>query len=229
MKTMINDSSDLLKRYDFSFFIGMGAIFLLGILNLYSATHANPSLMNIYKTQLIYFGLATVIGVAVSFVSPRTIFRYTYFIYGFNIFLLILVLLLGKIGMGAQRWLVIGPVRLQPSELMKISAVLAFAHYFSKVNPDRGLRLKDLIVPAIIAFVPAILVIVQPDLGTGLLIILIFAVIVFYRKLHWKSIGIICLLGMIGGGLMYKYGLKEYQRKKDPLLLTLRRCERFRI
>ncbi len=211
---MISESMGFLKKYDYSF-IGLAVtIFILGVINLYSATHANPQLNEIYKTQFMYFGLSMIIGVVVSFINPKNIFRYSYIIYGFNIFLLILVLVLGKIGMGAQRWLVIGPFRLQPSELMKISTVLALARWFCKAHPERGLVLKDLIIPSIIAFIPAVLIIIQPDLGTGLLILLIYAVIVYYRKLHWKSIAIIGLIGILSGGLMYKYGLKEYQRKR---------------
>ncbi len=211
---MFNDSFGALKKYDYSFFGLMFVIFVFGVFNLYSATNSDPSMSELYKTQLLYFVISCTVGGALSFANPKTIFRYSFIIYGINIFLLILVLLLGKIGMGAQRWLVVGPIRLQPSELMKVSVVLALARWFSRANPERGLVLKDLIVPGLLAFVPAILVIIQPDLGTGLLILLIFALIVFYRKLHWKSIGIIALLGVIGGGLMYKYGLKEYQRKR---------------
>ncbi len=211
---MFADSIEYFKKYDYSF-LGLAlTIFVLGVLNLYSATHSNPSLEGIYKTQIFYFFISMMIGVIVSFINPKNLFRYSYIIYGFNIFLLILVLVLGKIGMGAQRWLVLGPFRLQPSELMKISTVLALARWFCKANPERGLVLKDLIFPSFIAFIPAILIIIQPDLGTGLLILLIYAVLVYYRKLHWKSITILAFIGLISGGVMYKYGLKEYQRKR---------------
>lgn len=80
--------------------------------------------------------------------------------------------------------------------------------------------LKDLIIPAIIAGVPTILIVMQPDLGTGLLILLIFLVMSFYRKLKWKTIGILALIGIISGGVMYKFGLKEYQRRRISTFLN---------
>src|SRR5690606_29636604 len=118
------DFSEIFSKYDYSFIGGMAAIFVIGVLNLYSATHADPEVSDLYRSQIMWFLLAVAIAVGISFINPKTLFRYSYFLYGFNIFLLVLVLLLGKKGMGAQRWLVMGPFRLQPSELMKVTLVL---------------------------------------------------------------------------------------------------------
>lgn len=205
------------KKYDFIFFILMLVIFIMGVLNLYSATHADTSLTmrNLWKAQIMWFSLAAFIGFAISvFISPKTIFRFSYFIYIFNIALLILVLLMGKKGMGAQRWLALGPIRLQPSELMKISLVLALSRYYSKASPDKELVLKNLIVPGLITIFPAVLIMAQPDLGTGGLLVLIFLVMTFFRQLKWKSIGILSVVGVIVGALMYNFGLKDYQKKR---------------
>lgn len=202
-----------LKKYDFSFFGASCAIFFIGIINLYSATHTSPNVAYA-KTQLIYFIGVSIFALAVSFIQTKNFFRYSYFIYFFNIFLLVLVLILGKQGMGAQRWLVLGPVRIQPSELMKISVILALGRWFTRRNPHGELGFKEMIMPAIIAFFPAVLIIVEPDLGTGLLIILIFAMIAFYRKLKWKTILMFVIIALMSGTVMYKYGLKEYQRKR---------------
>lgn len=206
----------LIKRYDFTFFGAMCAIFLIGVMNLYSATHASArdAWANLYKVQIGWFFVSLAVGVVISFIRPKTIFRFSYLIYGMNVILLILVLILGHKGMGAQRWLVLGPLRIQPSEFMKVSVIFALSHWFSKVNSDQELGLKELIIPSIIAFFPAILIILQPDLGTGLLILLIFFVIAFYKKLKWKSIGILAVIAILSGSVMYKFGLKEYQRKR---------------
>lgn len=207
---------EALKRYDFSFFVISLMIFSVGILNLYSATHgsaANPH-AGVYKMQLIYFTFSLVVGLFISFIDVKTIYRYAYLIYFFNIFLLILVFILGDVGMGARRWIAFGPVRIQPSELMKISVVVALARWFTRNNPDREMGFKEVLIPFIIALVPALLIIVEPDLGTGLLILLIFFVIAFYRNLKWKTIAIIGVFALIGGSLMYNFGLREYQKKR---------------
>lgn len=205
-----------LKRYDFSFLGFMGAIFLVGVLNLYSATHSqsHEGLDSLYKSQMMWFFVATGVAVAISFLNPKTIERFAYVGYIGTLFLVFLVLLMGKVGMGAQRWLVIGPIRMQPSEFMKLGLVLALARYFTKVYPERELGFKELILPGIITFVPAVMVIVQPDLGTGMLLLFIFTMMIFYKRLKWKTIMTLGIISLVSGVLMYNFGLKEYQRKR---------------
>ncbi|MCK5072552.1 MAG: rod shape-determining protein RodA [Bacteriovoracaceae bacterium] len=211
-----------LKKYDFSFFIAAFAIFFIGIINLYSATHASESLAmsNLYKIQLMWFAISLSVAIGVSFIRMKNLFSYSYFIYGFNIILLILVLVLGKKGMGAQRWLVLGALRVQPSELMKISVILALAKWFSRRHLIGELGLKELILPAMIAIFPALLIIAEPDLGTGLLILLIFSMIAFYRRLKWKTMAIIAIIVLASGSVMYKFGLKDYQRRRIVTFLN---------
>lgn len=205
-----------LKRYDFSFLFLMFCIFLVGVFNLYSATHAHSSfqMQNLYKSQIMWFMLSTIIAFVISLFPPKGLLQFSYWAYGINVALLILVLVMGQKGMGAQRWLVVLGFRLQPSELMKISLSLALARYYSKVAPERELYLKDLIMPFIITLIPTILIVIQPDLGTGLLLLLIFLVISFFKRLRWKSIGMLALIAIVSGSLMYKFGLREYQRKR---------------
>lgn len=194
----------------------MLVIFIMGVLNLYSATHAHTSLrmQSLYQSQILWFVIANLVAFFVSLFPPKSLFRFSYWVYAANVFLLVLVLVMGQKGMGAQRWLVIGGFRLQPSELMKISVALALARYYSKNSPEKELYLKDLIVPFLITIIPTVLIVLQPDLGTGLLLILIFLVITFYKRLRWKTIGVLALIGLLSGTVMYKFGLKEYQRKR---------------
>lgn len=207
---------DFLKKYDLSFIGSMYAIFFIGILNIYSATHSQTSakLQGIFGSQLKWFFVANIVVVIVSVISPKSLFRLSYWAYAFNVFLLILVLIMGHEGMGAQRWLVFGGFRLQPSELMKISLALALSRFYTRRSPEKELYLKDLFLPFLMTIVPTGLIIMQPDLGTGLLLILIFLVISFYKRLRWKSIGIIVLMGVFSGLLMYNFGLKDYQKRR---------------
>lgn len=194
----------------------MYAIFFLGILNLYSATHAHSevAMQNLYTSQLKWFLVANIVAFAVSLFPPKSLFRISYGAYAFNVFLLVLVLIMGQEGMGAQRWLVIGGFRLQPSELMKISLALALSRYFVKNNPERELSFRSLVIPFIITMIPTALIIKQPDLGTGLLLVLIFLVVAFFKRLKWKTIGILFLLGAVTGGIMYKFVLRPYQKQR---------------
>ena len=208
--------SNLLKRFDFVFIVLMFVIFIIGILNLYSANHANTveSMRSMYKTQIMWFVISLGIAFSLSFINSKTFYRYSYIFYALNVFLLILVLFMGKKGMGAQRWLLIGSVRIQPSEMMKIGLALVLARWYSKASPEKELTLRELFVPALLTFIPAVLIIIQPDLGTGLLLILIFLVVTFFKRLKWKTIGILGIVGVVSALLMYNFGLKEYQRKR---------------
>lgn len=207
---------DFFKRYDFSFIGSMSAIFLVGILNLYSATHsqAHEGLDSLYKSQLMWFFISVVVAICISFLNPKTFERFSYVGYVLTLFLVFLVMLMGKVGMGAQRWLVLGPIRMQPSEFMKMGLVLAMARFFTKVNPEVELGFKELILPGIIVMVPAVMVILQPDLGTGMLLLFIFSMMIFYKRLKWKTIATLGVISVLSGVLMYNFGLREYQRKR---------------
>ncbi len=207
---------EALKKYDFSFFVITSVLFIIGVLNLYSATYTSSSMhiTNLYKTQIFWYFLSMLIGVSISFIRPKNIFRYSWPLYALSILLLIIVLLLSHKGMGAKRWLLIGPFRIQPSEITKISLILVLAKIFSKVDHDKNLGLKDLVIPFIITIIPVALIIMEPDLGTGLVLLLIFFVIAFYKKLKWKAIGILTIIGLIIGLLMFNFGLKQYQKER---------------
>ena len=207
---------DKLKKYDYTFFSISIVIFLLGIINLYSATHASsdPFLIDLYKMQLLWFLVSFAIGVVISFIPIKNFYQYSYIIYFFNIFLLVMVLVMGDRGMGAQRWLVIGPVRVQPSEFMKISVIFALARWFSKHEADKELTFGRMLIPLFIALLPTILIVIEPDLGTGLLVLLIFFSIAFFRRLKGKTIAVIAVMITISGTLMYQFGLKKYQKER---------------
>jgi rod shape determining protein RodA len=212
---MINFKEEL-KRYDFSFFGICTAIFIIGILNLYSATHSHgvgPE-QGIYKTQMMWFFISWMVGIGVSFIQPKNFYRLAYPSYFLCIMLLITVLFVGHSALGGQRWISVAGMKFQPSELVKMSVILVLARWYAKASPEQETGLKELIIPFIIAFIPALMVIIQPDLGTGTLTLLIFFTITFYRKLKWKTIVIIGMIGIVSGTVMYNFGLREYQKKR---------------
>ena len=129
----------------FSFFGVSLLIFIIGILNLYSVTNTS-TLSNhtgLYKTQIAYFLISIFAGAVVSLIDFKTIYRYSYWFYFFNIALLVLVLILGDVGMGARRWLVVGLYSTSAIRVNEISVVLALARWFTRNNPDREMGFKD--------------------------------------------------------------------------------------
>jgi rod shape determining protein RodA len=106
-------------------------------------------------------------------------------VYFFSILLLILVLYVGVSGGGAQRWLDLKFLTLQPSELMKVSLVMILASYYDWLKPERVSHIFWVAIPAILILMPAGLVIIQPDLGTGLLIGVIGVSMMFLAGVSW--------------------------------------------
>lgn len=213
---MFEKIKGFLKRYDFSLIIFMLVISAIGIINLYSSTHAstNLRLVNIYKSQIMWVIVASIVAFITSCMKPKFIYKMSYWAYGLTLLLLILVFLVGKTGMGAQRWLGVGGLRLQPSEFMKITLVLALSKWISLHKRYDDLRLRDLIIPLIFIAVPMGLIVKQPDLGTSLILLIVSAIMLFYKNLSWKSIFILLAFGLLMGGVLYKFGLKDYQKKR---------------
>ena len=157
-------------------------------------------------------GMAMMLAVALF--PPRFWMAVAYPVYIAALILLVGVELFGVTAMGAQRWLDIGPLRLQPSEVMKIALVLALARYYHDLPEDKVSSLGGLLVPAAMIAAPMGLIILQPDLGTSLLVGATGGAIVFMAGLSWRIILGGGLAGLIGGNLFVQYGLHDYQRAR---------------
>jgi rod shape determining protein RodA len=149
------------------------ALALMGVAMIYSTEGAAHLAWGktLYFKQLLWiiFGL---LGLLIAMTTSwTTIARFSYALYGFNLGCLLLVALIGKRGMGAQRWISLGPLSFQPSELMKIALILALAKYLS----NRGEEIKrpsEALFPALFVLVPTLFIMKQPDLGTAIVLLL---------------------------------------------------------
>ncbi len=111
--------------------------------------------------------------------------------------MLILVMVMGKTGMGAQRWLAIGPFAFQPSELAKLALTLALARYFAEDPRRGGYSLQDLAVPGAMVLVPLLFVLKQPDLGTAMMLLLTSSLMVMIAGIHLRSVITIVLIAAV--------------------------------
>jgi rod shape determining protein RodA len=169
--------ADKVRAIQWGFILLVAAISCIGFAMLYSA--ANGNLQPWASHQMARFAIALVPMIAVGLIDVRYWFRSAYWIYGVSLVLIIAVDLHGASGMGAQRWIDLGVIQLQPSEIMKIALVLALARYFHSLAPEDAGRLSQLVVPALMIVVPAALVLKQPDLGTAMMLLASGAVL-FY-------------------------------------------------
>ncbi|MEK6684463.1 MAG: rod shape-determining protein RodA [Nitrospirota bacterium] len=208
-----------INRFDGWFVVVVLLILSLGVLSIYTVTYAvSPKAhLPVYTKQMIWIFLGLIVFFAVAAIDYHEIARWSTFLYTGCVVLLILVLLVGRTGMGAQRWLSLGFFDLQPSEWAKLVVILVLARYFSTRSRLKGLSLRELIVPALWVTVPLLLVLKQPDLGTALVLLFIFAVLVFLIGLRSRTIGVSILISLMAFPFaweMFWNALKPYQRNR---------------
>lgn len=208
----------LLSNLDWTFFTALMALIAIGLTAVYSATYSmgggNHAL---FKRQVLWlaFGALPMLGVVV--MDYRRLERWGYVFYGIALVLLAAVLVMGRTGMGAQRWLPLGPFSFQPSEVAKLFLIIALAKYFSGDGVTHGHTLKQLIRPFLLVAVPVVLVVKQPDLGTGLMLMFIFSAMVLASGIRLKSFlalaGTAALSMPVAWGFFWNH-LKDYQKKR---------------
>ncbi|HIJ20808.1 MAG TPA: rod shape-determining protein RodA, partial [Deltaproteobacteria bacterium] len=133
--------------------------------------------------------------------------------YFISVILLVIVLVVGKVSSGSQRWLVLGPISFQPSELMKIAMVMVLAKFFSEQGGSSEYRLRDLWQPFLLILFPFAFILKEPDLGTALFLALLSASMVLIAKVHWKSL-LIFFAACASFAPFVWIGLKDYQRAR---------------
>jgi rod shape determining protein RodA len=190
------------------FFIALIGVF--GFAMLYSAAHSVDPWATRQGIRFL-FGLGVL--VAVSLVDIRVYLRYAYAIYGIAFLLLVVVDVAGEIGMGAQRWIDLKVIQLQPSEVMKIALVLALARYFHRMSADNIGNPLALVVPIVMVFAPVGLVLMQPDLGTAVMLVLVGAAMFWVAGVRlWKFI-VVALAGVGAVPLAWNF-LHDYQNNR---------------
>ncbi len=206
----------LFNRVDWNFAFVIFALNVIGLINLYSATHGVHSSgnSNLFWMQIIWLSVGWAVYFVVTLIDYKFFIRFAYLFYALNLAALAAVMLFGKSFYGAQRWLDLGVFRYQPSETMKFVMIMILAKILAKKKITDGLSFKDLALPGVLTLIPFILTVKQPDLGTAILIAAISASLVFFVRVK-KSILIIGLLiGVITAPLVWNFGLKSYQKNR---------------
>ncbi|MEK7294441.1 MAG: FtsW/RodA/SpoVE family cell cycle protein, partial [Nitrospirota bacterium] len=154
-------------RFDWRFLGLIAAILSLGVLSIYSVTSVQAVAGTpMYLKQLAWIAIGCVAFVAMLIVDYHKISRFAYVLYALLLVLLVVVLVAGKTSRGAQRWIPIGPFVFQPSEFAKLVLVLTLATYYTK-SPRQG-WMQRVVLPGLIMLPGLLLILKQPDLGSGL-------------------------------------------------------------
>jgi rod shape determining protein RodA len=202
---------DKLLSINWGLVLLIGLVASIGFAMQYSAAGGN--LEPWAGRQMVRFGVGILLMLIVALIHLRWWFRLAYVIYGASLMMLVAVEIFGRIGMGAQRWLDLGIVQMQPTEPMKFGLVLVLARYFHGLQPENIPRLSCLIWPILLGVVPAALVARQPDLGSGLLLMILTASMMFLAGVRiWKFL-------VVGGALLAALpvawsSLRDYQKQR---------------
>lgn len=188
---------------------GLLLLAAVGLVVLYSASGQSMDVLLRQGMRLLLgFGLMFLVAQ----IAPHHLERWTPWIYTGGLVLLVAVLLGGDIGKGAQRWLDIGVLRFQPSELMKIGVPMMTAWYLStRVLPPRP---KHLLLATLITCIPVILIAKQPDLGTAVLVASAGIFVILFAGIAWTIVAGLILLAVPLTWVLWEFGMHDYQRNR---------------
>ena len=202
--------SEKLGRFSWRLFVPMCIVLAISIVVLYSAGGGNWRPYALSQLMKIILGFGVFFFAA--FTNIKTWIKSAYVIYAIALIMIILVTFVGHTGMGAQRWLNLGFIHIQPSELIKIALVLALARYFAWFNSVELGQFKHYLVPALMLLLPFALIVAQPDLGTALSLGMITVGVFYIVGANKKWFIIAAILGLMAAPVVWYGGLHDYQR-----------------
>jgi rod shape determining protein RodA len=205
----------LVENFDWGLAVITCIIGMIGLVILYSAVNAGGSTGQemLYYKQMVWFGGGLGLMIMILMINYRDIERWAPGIFTFCILLLIMVLLAGRVVGGSRRWLVLGPVTIQPSEFVKIGTIIILSRFYARNTSRKGFTLKELMRPAGLLLIPLILILKQPDLGTAMLVVLISASMTLFVGVDRRSLLWLILMGLAISFCGWFF-LHDYQRER---------------
>ena len=208
--------SSKIKQLNFGLLLLVTVMCGIGVAMLYSAANGNMAPWATKHIERYLVGLILII--VITLINLRLLLRSAYLLYALNLALLIAVEFVGDIGMGAQRWIDLHFIKLQPSEFMKIVLVIALARYFHGRTVEEVVRPIYLLIPILMVLGPVILVMRQPDLGTAGMILLGGGAIFFLAGVRiWKFVTLL-VMAVTAIPIAWQF-LLDYQKRRILIFL----------
>lgn len=205
-----------LDSFEWRFLAVIAAILAVGVLSIYSVAHVQQgSGLPLYVKQVIWILIGSVAFLVMTAFDYHKIARLAYILYGIMLVLLAVVLIAGKTSRGAQRWIPIGAFAFQPSEFTKLVLILVLASYYA--NGPREGWLQRVVLPGLIVMPALLLILKQPDLGTGLTFVGIYVAMLLVVGVRSKALGVLLLVSLMLFPFVWEgvWGsLRDYQRER---------------
>ena len=201
-----------LRRIEWSLVFVLLALAIFGTVLLFGASKGSwePWALDHISRFIILVGLMVVVAV----IDIKFWYHLAYPAFAIAFLLIVGVELFGEVSKGAQRWIRIGPIRMQPSEFVKIAVILALARYYQDNATKNLAQIKNHLIPLIMILLPAGLIMKQPDLGTGSTVAMVGAVIIMLVGISWRyifaAIGTVAIFGFVA----FQFLLHDFQRQR---------------
>jgi rod shape determining protein RodA len=204
----------LLINFDFFLLITAIVITCFGALNLYSICTSSWQNSSVYFfKQMYWIALGLLVLIFVLPLNYLNLIRHAYYLHAVSLVFMVIVIAIGKTTLGSQRWLTIGSISIQPSELAKITFILALCKFYTENSSVSPYKLRDILFPIILLLATFFLIYIQPDLGTAGLIVLIFVSLLIFVRIERRSLYLIGAVSAIGLPLFW-FLLRDYQKKR---------------
>lgn len=213
----------LFKKLDINLIIVILALNVIGLINLYSATHGPTStdVASLFVQQFMWLAVGWTVFLVVTILDYAIVTRLALILYVLNLGAIIYVTFFGKVALGAQRWIDLGFFRYQPSETMKLALIMLMAKILStRSSLGSGMGLKELAVPLMCLLVPFAFVVEQPDLGTAMMLAAIGGSMMIFAKIKKVIIATLITLCIIALPVAWKFVLHDYQKNRVLTFLS---------
>ena len=208
-----------IREYDWWLLAIAGAICLLGVVEIFSATHnIHGAGTAVYMKQVYWLGLGVLCMLIISRVNYHRVLEQAPVLYLIGIIALVAVLAVGQTRLGAKRWVHLMGESFQVSELFKLIIIIVLARFYSEVRTDQ-LTLGDFIKVGVLTGVPLLMILKQPDLGTALVLMPVAVVGAYLAGIQWKHAVALLVLAAVLIPVGWHYVLKPYQKERVQTFL----------
>ncbi|MBX2989061.1 MAG: rod shape-determining protein RodA [Bdellovibrionaceae bacterium] len=207
----------IFKRLDLNFILVILALNIIGLINLYSATHGPSSrdVAPLFLNQIVWLLAGWCIFFIVTLIDYAIVAKMALAIYVLNFSAIIYTTFFGKVALGAQRWIDFGFFRYQPSETMKLALIMLLAKILStRSSFGRGMGFRELFIPLLILLVPFVFIVEQPDLGTAMMLASIGGSMILFSKVRKSILLSAVVIGMISVWGAWNFVLRDYQKNR---------------
>lgn len=213
----------IFDKFELKIIVVTTAICILGLVSIYSASVAYQFENSFFLKQIIWVLIGFGGMVFFSYLNYHLLIRWSWLLYLIVIFFLIFILVNASSGGVVDRWVIIGPISIQPSEFSKLTVVFLLAYYYKDHRKIANSKISNLLPPILIVMLPFVLILIQPDLGTASILLITAVVVIIFSGINYKWIVGSLILLIFSIPALWIYVLKPYQKERILILLDPQR------